>query len=126
MICFAPWWRSIQIGPLVAGFGVFSLIAMFAVAIPVIAAFWVHQDARARGTDPGISLAWALLSFFFFIPVFILYLVLREHTSFVGPEAFRAAATRVSAGGGVAPAGWYPDPTTPDRQRFWDGSAWSA
>lgn len=23
------------------------------------------------------------------------------------------------------PAGWYPDPTNPDAQRFWDGSAWT-
>jgi Protein of unknown function (DUF2510) len=23
------------------------------------------------------------------------------------------------------PAGWYPDPEQPGRQRYWDGSAWA-
>lgn len=23
------------------------------------------------------------------------------------------------------PAGWYPDPTQPDTQRYWDGDAWT-
>ena len=26
----------------------------------------------------------------------------------------------------TAPPGWYPDPTTPGGQRYWDGSQWSA
>lgn len=25
----------------------------------------------------------------------------------------------------TSPPGWYPDPTAPGRQRYWDGSAWS-
>ncbi len=27
---------------------------------------------------------------------------------------------------GQAPAGWYPDPTAPGSQRYWDGNAWAA
>ena len=30
------------------------------------------------------------------------------------------------AGGTAAPAGWYPDPWTPDHHRYWTGEAWSA
>lgn len=26
----------------------------------------------------------------------------------------------------TAPAGWYPDPTSPDRARYWDGLQWAA
>jgi hypothetical protein len=26
---------------------------------------------------------------------------------------------------GATPAGWYPDPQNPGRQRYWDGSAWT-
>ena len=28
-------------------------------------------------------------------------------------------------GGPLAPAGWYPDPTVPGQQRYWDGTQWT-
>lgn len=73
-------------------FGVAGLLALLLLLVVPVSAFWVWNDSQQRGTDRAVSLAWALATFFVWMPVFVIYLVLRNDARFVGPTAFQRTA----------------------------------
>ena len=72
--------------------GFLSLVVLPLLLVVPLSTWWVWRDSQQRGTDRAVSLAWALGTFFVWLPVFVVYLVLREDPRFNGPNAFGTGA----------------------------------
>ena len=91
---------------------------LVALAILLAVSVWVGVDASRRQMSvPGL---WAAFVFLILI---------------VGLPTYLIVAIRHPKGGGfrhhpgtgtppLPPAGWYPDPSRPGGQRWWDGKGW--
>ncbi|MGH9028169.1 MAG: DUF2510 domain-containing protein [Acidimicrobiales bacterium] len=101
------------------------------IVIVAVTSIWVVVDAARIGVrrggmgggllDMGIA-GWFVACELVWIVAFPLYLASRRR--YLGRDKATDESTPAVRAGSPPPA-WYPDPTSPDKQRWWDGSAWS-